>query len=184
MLRAPLGDSAVICSGYIWEPTAGYAVLSDGLLPAIQAACSSNILTTIAGKFYPAYYRNYYANFISRIQAKGISVKAHYAPQKNWHAKIAIRTYRGRPVAALVGSSNLTGPAYGINRKRWNYEADVLIWTSADGLDGYFRDDNLRQSLGKLELMLDREVQQPSEEEQLKAIYDDVFDTEFEEFRQ
>lgn len=184
MLLSPLGDSVVLCSGYIWEPDTGYAVLSDGLLPVLQSACASGTLTTVAGKFYPDYYRGYYANFVNRIRATGIAVDARYAPKKNWHAKIAIKTDRGRPVAALIGSSNLTGPAYGESRYRWNYEADVLIWLGSASMNGYFRDDALEQEFGKFELTLAPDVRQPSEEVQLKAIYGDVFDTEMEDFRQ
>lgn len=182
MLTSPTGDSAILCSGYIWETTNRYAVLADGLLPVIQSACTSGELTTVAGRFTGGDYRKYYQNFVSRIRASGVTVHAKHAPDGNWHAKIAIRTHRGRPIAALIGSSNLTRPAYGLNIEGWNFEADVLIWLPSSQTNDYFSDDSIQQELGKLELVLNPEATQPTEEEQLEAILSDVMDTQLEDF--
>ncbi|HOD27574.1 MAG TPA: phospholipase D family protein [Syntrophales bacterium] len=182
LLTSPAGDSAILCSGYIWQPNDGrYNVLDDGLRQSILAGCAGGTLTTIAGKFYPDYYEVYYRNFIEDLRYHGINVVPFYAPKKNWHAKIAIRTNNHHPVAALVGSSNLTGPAYGI-RRNWNYEADVLIWMDADRQTGFFRDDGMDMPLGRFELILDPHIEQPSEELQLKGIYADVMETELQDF--
>jgi hypothetical protein len=183
LLTSPAGESAVLCSGYIWQPNGGrYNVLDDGLRQSIISGCAGGVLTTVAGKFYPAYYQDYYRNFISDLRLNGVTVDAYYAPRKNWHAKIAIRTNQGYPVAALVGSSNLTGPAYGIDRNSWNYEADVLIWAESGNQTAYFRNDDMDLPLGRLEAILDPNVQQASEEAQLKSIYEDVMKTELVHF--
>ena len=169
----------MLCSGYIWQPDNGrYNVLDDSLRQSIVSGCIGGTLTTVAGKFSSAYYKDYYRNFISDLRLNGVNVIAYYAPRKNWHAKIAIRTNQDCPVAALVGSSNLTGPAYGIDRNSWNYEADVLIWSESGNQTSYFRNDDMDLPLGRLEAILDPKIIQASEEKQLKSIYEDVMKTE------
>lgn len=188
LLTSPYGDSSILCSGYIWQDnTPGkYNVLDDGLRSAIITGCATGKLITVAGKFSQRKYRYLYGNFVNDLVSNGVNVQALYAPQKNWHAKIAIRLSKKRPVAALIGSSNLTGPAYGINRGKWNwnYEADVLIWTPHRRHDVFFRNDGIEEPLGKFDTILDPELDQPSEEEQLNSIYDDVINAELEGFKQ
>ncbi|MBK5190707.1 MAG: hypothetical protein JJE19_04335 [Methanosarcinales archaeon] len=182
LLQSPAGDSAILCSGYIWQPTGNrYNILDDGLRSAIVSGCNGGTLTTVAGKFSFNYYKAYYRNFILDLRSKGVNVVPYYAPKKNWHAKIAIRMSGSKPVAALVGSSNLTGPAYGLNRN-WNFEADVLIWTKKGKQTEFFRDDGLNQDLGRFEVILDLEFTQLDEEDQLEGIDKDVMDAELERF--
>ncbi|MDD2944132.1 MAG: hypothetical protein PHC51_14340 [bacterium] len=182
LFSSPVGQSAILCSGYIWQPNTGkYNILDDGLRNAIASGCSGGSLTTVAGKFYPSYYENYYRNFVRDLRANGIKVNAYYAPKKNWHAKVAIKLNNNIPIAALVGSSNLTGHAYGENRN-WNFEADVLIWSRNTAGSGYFRDDDINQEMGKMELILDPDIHQPDEDAQLKSIMQDIIEAELEIF--
>lgn len=183
LLSCPVGDSAVICSGYIWEGK-GYSVLNDGLLSMIQQGCAKGVLTTVAGKFSHNYY-SYYRDFIRKLRASGVMVNPLYASKKNWHAKVAIRLINGKapiPVAALVGSSNLTAPAFGMGVKRWNYEADVLIWSNSEGLSSHFKNDDSNLKLGNIETILDPGINQPSEEDQLQSIYSDVINEGLRQF--
>jgi hypothetical protein len=183
LLTSPYGDSAIICSGYIWQPSSGsYKVLDDGLRNIIKRGCRKKGVTTVAGMFRPNYFQNYYRNFITDLRANGVQVSAYTVPRKNWHAKIAIRMCGDKPVAALIGSSNLTGPAYGINRTNWNYEADVLIWIPHNKHNSYFRDDGMDNSKGKIEAILDPDFRQMTEKEQLHEIYNDVMQEELKEF--
>jgi hypothetical protein len=178
----PPGQSAILCSGYIWQPNDGrYNVLDDGLRQAIVSGCGTGGLTTIAGKFYPSYYEDYYRNFIQDLRASGVPVTPFYAPKKNWHAKVAIRMAAHRPIAALVGSSNLTGPAYGENRN-WNFEADVLIWSGSQVAHSALSAAKIDQAFGIIDVILNPEVQQPDEDSQLKSIYEDVMSSELEKF--
>ncbi|HRP68664.1 MAG TPA: phospholipase D-like domain-containing protein [Turneriella sp.] len=129
-------DELVLCSGYFWEPgNSGYSLLSDELYNQLSVARSNNLLsqglTLIGGMFKPegsVDWLDHFKNFGNKIQNAGIRVSAFEMNQKNWHAKVAIRLAKGVPVAAIVGSSNLTGPAYREQFYRWNYEADIYIW--------------------------------------------------------
>lgn len=184
MLRAlilsPAGDTTVLCSGYIWQPNRGYNVLDDQLLDALTQGCGGKgHIITVAGKLEQHEWRNYYTNFVTKLRQSCLSVTAYEAPKRNWHAKIAMRLDQDLPVACIVGSSNLTGPAYGIGRRSWNFEGDVLIWNADPALTQYFsRFDSLTPGLGVFDLILNPETHQPDETKQMMAIYKDIFQQE------
>lgn len=183
LIKLPNTDSLVLCSGYIWEPEQGYKILDDELLDTIKIGCHGHGITTVAGKLENVWLE-YYKNFIRRLRNNGILVKPFFAPKRNWHAKIAIRLLKDTPVAAIVGSSNLTGPAYGENRENWNFEGDVLIWKSSQKRNSYFSkpfDSDLL--FGDMQLVLDRRVSQPDEQQQLKSIYEDIFKSDLKELK-
>lgn len=143
LCTVPGGADLVLCSGYIWEPDQGYGVLSDDLLKLLAEGLGHNRLTMIAGKLDsrgPINWLQFYRNFYTRLKAAGVQVSAVVAPRRNWHAKIAIRMDASDvPLGAVVGSSNLTGPAYGEGRYSWNYECDVTIWRDEQRLSEHFR---------------------------------------------
>lgn len=179
MLHPSTGDSALICSGYIWEPKGGkYQVLADNLLKSITLGCPNGVIT-VAGKLGGGRYRDFYTNFVSRISAAS-SITAYTSPLDNWHAKIAIRLRNGVPVAGIIGSSNLTGPAYGENRPPtpytpgWNYEADTLIWVGERRLNKHFNGITFDMPFGFIDAVINPRVQQLSEGEQLQRLYDHI----------
>ena len=178
LITCPIGESLILCSGYIWEPDADsstYKILDDGLLETIKKGCASGVTVTVAGKFSEEVWKEHYRNFVFRLRDAGVRVQAFVAPKKNWHAKIAIRLKGKVPIAALVGSSNLTGPAYRLNSCHWNFESDVLIWPNNPELNTYFRSSLSNQNrVGNLDLILDPEVQQLSEQEQLDNLLSDI----------
>jgi hypothetical protein len=59
-----------------------------------------------------------------------------------WHAKVAIRVINHVPVAAVIGSSNLTSASYFAppvsSRGVWNVEADVALWRDTSSLNAHF----------------------------------------------
>lgn len=180
MLRAliltPVGDTTVLCSGYIWQPDGGYNVLDDQLLEVLMEGCGHGNIITVAGKLEQQMWRDYYLNFIRKLRSSCLSLTAYEAPKRNWHAKIAIRLQENIPVACIVGSSNLTGPAYGIGRRNWNFEGDTLIWNSDAALTLHFDTfDSLKAGPGVFDLVLNPDIRQPDETKQMMAIYKDIF---------
>lgn len=174
LIEAPEGDSLILCSGYIWEPVTGYKVSDDELLDTLQRGCSQGEITTIAGKLDEDWIE-YYKNFVRRLKNANLKVTPYFAPKRNWHAKIAIRLKECKPIAAIVGSSNLTGPAYGENRRTWNFEGDVLIWSISRTLDSYFKKPfQVDMPFGDLQLVLDPRTRQLNEQQQLESIYKDT----------
>jgi hypothetical protein len=184
------GDTVVLCSGYIQDidrvqsPRA-YSLSEDELLDSLKKGCLNGKVLTVAGKlksYYgtgPSEWELKYASFIRNLRSSGLKVESWSAPEKNWHAKIAIRLKTGTPIAAIVGSSNLTRPAYGIPNSlppiamfaNWNFEGDVLIWKDSR-YNSVFK-ENIEQvrGIGDMVLTLDPEVKQPDEQEQLWNIY-------------
>ena len=189
LCRCPTGDVLFLGSGYFWEPIetksarAQYSVLADDLLEAIvQGGCRNGRVVTIGGKFERSVWKERYRCFVRRLRGSGVEVDPYQAPQRNWHAKVAIRLESpGRsqepaiPIAAIVGSSNLTGPAYRAPYGRWNYECDVAIWMDRPDLNNYFLPphDGL-DPIDRMVTILHPEAKQPSESEQLRQLLDDA----------
>jgi hypothetical protein len=80
------------------------------------------------------------------------------------------------PIAALIGSSNLTRPSWGQAKDiSWNFEGDVLLWTDIDELNSHFGSQyQPRVRFGDIRLVLDNKVPQFNEKEQLKMLYEHI----------
>lgn len=184
LITLPDADDLILCSGYIWEPGEtdkypNYKILDDGLLTVLQRGCMDKKIVTIAGKLDERWL-NFYKNFIRRLRQVGLQVTPYFAPKRNWHAKVAIRLKNGIPVAGIVGSSNLTGPAYGEDRRNWNFESDVLIWNNYPTIDTYLsRPFETDLPFGDIQLVLNPDISQPTEEEQLKRIHANTIENDF-----
>jgi hypothetical protein len=145
------------------------------LRDVIIAGCSSGSLTTVAGKLDDN-WREHYENFVLQLRNAGLVVNAFIAPRGNWHAKIAIRTRGTTPLAALLGSSNLTFPAYSEGRRSWNFECDVAIWISSQDMTDHFRRCDAAEDHDNIyvEALLDPSFHQPEEPARLREIQEDV----------
>jgi phosphatidylserine/phosphatidylglycerophosphate/cardiolipin synthase-like enzyme len=173
----PRGGELVLCSGYIYEPDRGYSILDDQLLNAIVRGTAGYRVQTLAGKLQQSGtldWLGYYRNFVATLRDAGVQIEPHIAPERNWHAKVAVRfDTTGQPRAAIVGSSNLTGPAYGERRRTWNYECDVTIWTADPTLDQHFRKDN-GDPYEQILVELAAGVRQPTEGERIKVLLEHI----------
>ncbi len=80
-----------------------------------------------------------YKNLATALKADSLSSSYSYRglveKDMKWHSKIALKVRNGEVIAAIIGSSNLTIPAYGQKGEKWvgstfnfPYECDVLIW--------------------------------------------------------
>lgn len=172
LVESPMADSIIICSGYIQEKRWNYSILDDGLLESVKQGCMQGRVITIAGTEDEEWFKSY-RRFIERLRAAQVNVTPCVAPKDNWHAKIALRMKGDSPIAALIGSSNLTRRAWEIGSEtiKWNFEADVLIWIDEPGLNAYFGDRlDMDVPFGDFRLILDPHVRQPNELEQLKHL--------------
>lgn len=83
LILAPKGDSVLLCSGYIWQPTNGsWNVLDDNLKIELNKLSPKPTLTTIAGKLTYPKYQNYYLNFVNELR-KDFIVTAYKTRRKN-----------------------------------------------------------------------------------------------------
>jgi len=143
------GDCLVLASGYFWEEISPidsekYSISIDRLLEAIQGNERINEVQVIGGMGSPTRFHTFCDNLES---GWGSPVIRRKIKSKNWHAKIAMKLQSVNtnnekiPVCAIIGSSNLTRPAYGIEDdipdnvtapfRRFNHECDVLIFSNA-----------------------------------------------------
>jgi hypothetical protein len=143
-------NHVVLCSGYIEERLPGYSVIRDELWDIIRAKASKSSLEleTLGGMFrgkWGGVNRSQYIRFVKSIRIRktmnrvtNLTYLPYVARKKNWHAKISLFMKDKEPLAAIIGSSNLTRPAYGesgsgpkfaTSYKNHNCECDVVIWT-------------------------------------------------------
>ena len=129
------GEKLIISSGFIAEGK--FSLLNpNNMLPHLNAAVGRGLskIIFIAGKFNTYFGRGYRTKFDDLIDKLVVLFGSRIIKisQDRWHAKISIRILKGEPIAAIVGSSNLTTTAYGIGMgKNWNKECDVIIWDNS-----------------------------------------------------
>lgn len=163
IINIPSVNEIVLSSGYFdeiiphfsygrWSLTK-YSVLEDKLWENIEKNGSvkkSIKIVTIGGmlkgnnqKKYIEFVLNLerYAQIYGNHYGCSIVIDPYVARNMRWHAKVAIGTCCGIPLAGIIGSSNLTGPAYGEKSppaSPFNYECDVTIWCNDKKLDDIF----------------------------------------------
>jgi len=200
MISIPNTNRFLLCSGYVSE-SSFYSTLDDQLLNDITTFCSNpnSELITIAGRFgykmgsvnlHNSKAESRYKRFVAKIKRNGITPKAYIAPNKNWHAKIAMILKDENPIACIIGSSNLTQPAYSENLQNdeFSYECDVVIWKQTNFLDKHFQlftenemkiDKN--DPFSPIHLLINTKLDQPNELKRLKALYKEIMSEGLEE---
>ncbi len=177
MIELP-GEELIISSGYIAECKSFSA--SGSLLPHIINAIKNKNsklkkITTIAGKIRYKYYKDRYKIFVNNLvsQFSGqIIINPIYF--NNWHAKVSIKISGRKPIAAIIGSSNLTSTAYGLMGKwNWNRECDVVIWDNdCKECSIIFRE---LIDIKDQDIIYFKSIDKgPSEKERLKEFYDEI----------
>ena len=149
-ISLPGGRHLLLCSGYVQEDLWKYDVTKDiGLLEAISVGCKGGgSVVIIAGQNANDDWRKAHECFVMRLEQKaaldGFSVrKRRTSESAKWHAKIAMKltceenqmtSYtNAKPMAAIIGSSNLTRPACQAPAKGlFNHECDVVLWNDEE----------------------------------------------------
>lgn len=185
IIKAPDGDSLLLCSGYFEEGNWKYKILDSELLDSIRKGCRSGKVITIGpveGPEADGGWAISYKEFVNRLICEGLNVEA-YTPKPGsgkWHAKVAIRLRGGLPIAALVGSSNLTRRAYDVindgfllpETATWNHESDAVIFLSTKQLKDHFYSGIPVGNIGDpIFCSLDPEKRQPKEDQQMDYLF-------------
>lgn len=84
------------------------------------------------------YQQSKFNDFLKDLKSevKGNTINFQRAYNDHWHSKIALKVNKGEPVAAIVGSSNLSTFSFGTN-SNWsgfNHEADIYIYKGRKGV--------------------------------------------------
>ncbi|NUU96720.1 hypothetical protein [Marinitoga sp. 1138] len=147
-------------TGYI-QYNKYYDILSDGLEDAINIAIQTNknIKFIFVSDTTDKDWKQCYKNFENAIRKQFSNFSNNFNfyttnSQKNmkWHAKIFLVTICNTPQIALIGSSNLTRPAYSYrgnneNSIKYNIETDTIIWRNEKQLN--FVMYNIRDEIEK-----------------------------------
>lgn len=140
-------SKVVICSGFFQEylPLHRYALSRD-----IQFVNALKGVEVITVGVYSRPWLTTYKDFIRELQNQGVIVQAYRTLRLKWHAKIFIAYSGDEPVFAIIGSSNMTRPAFAapaVVQGDYNYEADLVLWNSyKKKVNSYFKKFNFEGS--------------------------------------
>lgn len=126
-LRVDAVNEGLLCSGFFQDDPKFSAGAEFDLISHRQ--CSQLCLTTVG--LYSYSWKNQYSSFGKQLATANacqcFSVKQKRIPGMGWHAKVFIAKAAGKPVAGVIGSSNITRRAFGEFRA-FNRECDVVMW--------------------------------------------------------
>lgn len=182
ILDYPNFTKVIISSGYFQENLFHYNILNDGILSSILGnPNSANIeYTIIAGKFNRTSdpWRNSFDTFLRNLRHNGVNFRAYIEKRGKWHAKIAIGIEINKPKVVLLGSSNLTRPAFCEPNVNFNVEADILLLVNEQELINSFniQENSSQHPLSEIIANLSNEYNQANIEERIQAINDNFFE--------
>ena len=122
-IQSGLGDEALICSGFFQEDGKFSAAVTSKLANSLAAA---NVRTDLVGVYNGVWIQRF-RRFRDNLASEGVAVDAYTQRGLRWHAKVFILKKAGSPILGIVGSSNLTRPAFH-NDSPFNRETDVVMW--------------------------------------------------------
>lgn len=121
-------DRAIVCSGFFQERQ-NYALSTD---TDFTNALINNSISLVTLGIHNYQWRFEYDAACVNLFNCGVNISSFISRRYHWHGKIFIAYTGNIPVFAIVGSSNMTNPAFGGNPgpNGYNYEADVIFWNS------------------------------------------------------
>lgn len=158
------GENLILASGFFQENSFS-ASTTTSLSISLR---NNNILVTTIG-VYNNIWLNQYKEFVRKLVLDGINVNPKIVRKSRWHAKIFILKKGVEPIFGIIGSSNMTRPAFG-DYGTFNFESDVVLWDSnspkindlciglSSSLNSEFIDliyANYNQNLNKKKLIMD-----------------------------
>lgn len=167
----PGATRLVLCSGYFSE-IKKFSIAGE----LLKGTRIRNLeVMAIGGMFQYSKQLQSFTDFIVKLRANHVQVNPFKAINNRWHAKVAIVLNQNTPLAGIIGSSNLTRPAFGIGAiPIFNHEADVLLLTNQIN-DSYFdllRNQDSEDPFVPIDAIL--RPNQPNELVRLNAIYQEV----------
>lgn len=122
------GDSGLLCSGFYQENRGKKKPLYRATLEKgfAKEVANSKIRLDVVG-IYNGTWKQSYREFKSNMLAAGGNVNCFYKNGLKWHAKVFVLSKEDVPVFGIIGSSNITRPAFS-SIKDFNYECDVILW--------------------------------------------------------
>lgn len=130
-LRTDLVDNALLCSGF-FQDDGKYSAGADFDLIS-HRKCNPLTVTTLG--LYSYSWKKQYSTFFTQLQANNkspyFSAIQMRIPSMGWHAKVFLAKQGTVPLVGIIGSSNITRRAFGLD-KDFNYECDVVFWDETE----------------------------------------------------
>lgn len=127
-------DSAVLCSGFFQEDH----VFSASKDFNFSWRCPNHPLELTFVGIHNSRWKPQYDRFIGTIKKNNgnncIKIRQKTAGSYKWHAKIFIAASCNAPKLAIIGSSNITRPAFDLTYP-FNFECDVLLWDPSSNIN-------------------------------------------------
>jgi len=147
-------DEILLCSGYIQEDMYSFFASSERDMSGNTFIGSVKNFKTVSivghkGKA-GSMWDSSFIKFVNTIKTLSTGkVTGYISVERNWHAKVAIILRDGEPIAGVIGSSNMTRPAYGSASSvstytNYNMEADVFIYAEDVEKLVYYKVSDLR----------------------------------------
>ncbi|HBY5154950.1 phospholipase D family protein [Klebsiella pneumoniae] len=124
-IKLPNLTEIIFCSGFYQESgNSNYNVSLEGGLAHSLSNSRAKVITVGVHSYA---WRQSFVDFNKALTTAGVNVTTRKVRGDKWHAKVFIASTKNGPVFSLIGSSNMTRPAFSTS-KPFNYEADVALW--------------------------------------------------------
>lgn len=151
VIKSGCGDSALLCSGFFQElkPLRGGGVdpyqVSQQEQFAQEIAQSKMEFITVG--IHNNTWKTPYQNFRDSMVNAGVNLTAYYKSGLRWHAKVFILSRESSSIFGIIGSSNMTKNAFGVE-KQFNHECDVVLWMDKEKkidpiVESFFEQQNI-----------------------------------------
>ena len=121
-----ISDEAYLCSGFFQENLRQSTYTASSEKNLSNKARDSGIKLTTIG-IYNNFWKPSYINFVRSMKNNCVKIDAYVIRGFRWHAKVFILRKNNKNILGIIGSSNITKPAFSTNSP-FNYECDMIIW--------------------------------------------------------
>jgi PLD-like domain len=136
-ISSGIADEALMCSGFFQESRK--SVYRATLESSFAASCVKNNVKLVTVGIHNSQWLNSYKLFKHNLLQAGVNAHCKYKSGSKWHAKVFIALQQGKPLLGIIGSSNITRPAFSSSAP-FNRECDVIIWPEGTTYDGLIND--------------------------------------------
>ena len=131
-VACPHFDRALLCSGFFQEGSGGYFA-SNTFLPGTSCMRRPTPMEMSVVGTYNLYGLPPFHAFVDNVRALTTCtccLNISKRKTNRWHAKVFIAWESGVPAFAVIGSSNITRPAFDTTSP-FNFESDVILWNTS-----------------------------------------------------
>ncbi|MEJ2437784.1 MAG: hypothetical protein P8Y35_07355 [Sulfurovaceae bacterium] len=173
----------ILCSGFFQEDT--HFKASNSFKKTV-CTYPPNIKTLKLVGIYSYTWKTKFDDFANNLILNNcpmcLNVKKYRVPGMKFHAKMMIGKIKNEPVIATIGSSNITGRAFGI-QKNFNYESDVILWDESVGSINTIMNSSIEEFINQSDEVIvsdysenDWRNGQQTLNDKIKQLEEDIFD--------